>query len=475
MKFSYSLLLSILSTLVSTQAGCTYDSGNYYCSETSNIVYSNVGYSGSYKDVTSMDEDTGECSQQDYQFSGNLAPLNEELSVHFRGPLKLLQFGVYYPSGSSSNKKREEAEECTTQHVHHKHKRATQVVEVTQTVVVDGNGNSITSQETATATAGNDQGSGNNNQAAAASSSTEGGAGSSAPGTSSTEGGASSSAPGTSAASSSAAASSSDSGAGSASASSSSSSASSSSSSSSGSSGDWERVAYYTPGSTDNITFFNYYGGSGSGVWSSKFGNSLSYANSDASGGSSSPVALKETTTDSDVEYIIMSSSKCSGDDCGYYRKGTPAYHGFGGDHKMFVFEFEMPHASGGSGNNYDMPAIWLLNAKIPRTLQYGDSTCSCWKSGCGELDLFEILSSNSDKLISHLHDGQGDNGSSQGGGGTQDYFSRPTSSSMKAAVVFSGSNIYLSEVQSDFGSTLDSSTVSQWTSNSGSQAQIQS
>lgn len=458
MKFSYSLLLSILSTIASTQAGCTNDGGNYYCSETSNIVYNNVGYSGSYKDVTSMNEDTGECSQKDYQFSGKLAPLNEELSVHFRGPLKLLQFGVYYPSGSLSNQKREEAEECTTQHAHHKHKRATQVVEVTQTVVVDSNGNSVTSQETSTATSGNDQDSGNNNQAAASSS---------------PEGGASSSAP------SSAAASSSDSVSSSASPSASSSLSSSSSSSSSGSGsaspGDWERVAYYTPGNTDNITFLNYHGGSGSGVWSAKFGNSLSYANSDASGGSSSPVALKETTTDSDVEYIIMSSSKCDGDDCGFYREGIPAYHGFGGDHKMFVFEFEMPHASGGGGNNYDMPAIWLLNAKIPRTLQYGESSCSCWKSGCGELDLFEILSSGSEKLISHLHDGQGDNGSSQGGGGSQDYFKRPTSSSMKAAVIFNGESVYLSEVKSDFGSTIDSSTVSQWTKNGGSQAQIQS
>jgi hypothetical protein len=32
-----------------------------------------------------------------------------------------------------------------------------------------------------------------------------------------------------------------------------------------------------------------------------------------------------------------------------------------------------------------DEPAIWMLNAQIPRTTQYGPSDCSCWESGCGE------------------------------------------------------------------------------------------
>ena len=54
--------------------------------------------------------------------------------------------------------------------------------------------------------------------------------------------------------------------------------------------GAWTRDSYYTPGSTDNCVFLNYHGGSGSGVWSAKFGNSLSYANADNSGGSSTPV-----------------------------------------------------------------------------------------------------------------------------------------------------------------------------------------
>jgi hypothetical protein len=29
-----------------------------------------------------------------------------------------------------------------------------------------------------------------------------------------------------------------------------------------------------------------------------------------------------------------------------------------------------------------------LLNAQIPRTAQYGPPGCSCWASGCGELEV---------------------------------------------------------------------------------------
>jgi hypothetical protein len=434
MKFSSSAVLAILSAIATVQAGST-----------KKVSYQGVGYSGSYKDVTAMDEDSGSCSQETKTFSGKLAPLDEELSAHFRGPLKLLQFGVYYPSSGSNNKKREDEEECTTKHVHHKHKRATEVVEVTQTVIVDGNGNTQTSLATTTATAGSgDNDEQDTTQTSTASAAATGGSGS---------------------------------GSGSSSASSSSSASESSSESSSDSSvaaGDWERVAYYTPGSTDNVTFLNYYGGSGSGVWSSSFGNSLSYANKDASGGSSSAVALEETTIDSNVEYVIMSGSKCDGDDCDLYREGIPAYHGFGGNTKIMVFEFEMPSATDSASFNYDMPAIWLLNAKIPRTLQYGDEECSCWKTGCGELDLFEVITSGSDELICHLHSGQGDNGSAQGGGGSSDYFERPTSGSMKAAVIFSDGEVNVVEVDDDFGSSLDSSTVKSWVSESGSKAVLQ-
>ncbi|KAH3685520.1 hypothetical protein WICPIJ_003507, partial [Wickerhamomyces pijperi] len=75
-----------------------------------------------------------------------------------------------------------------------------------------------------------------------------------------------------------------------------------------------------------------------------------------------SSTALDEVTIDSNVEYIIMSGSDCSDDsvgDCGYTRSDIPAYHGFAGNTKIFVFEFEMPTATDSSSTNYDMPAIW--------------------------------------------------------------------------------------------------------------------
>jgi hypothetical protein len=80
-----------------------------------------------------------------------------------------------------------------------------------------------------------------------------------------------------------------------------------------------------------------------------------------------------------------------------------------------------------------DMPAIWMLNAQIPRTLQYGNAECSCWASGCGEFDIAEALSSGSVYLKSTLH--------TNTPGGDSDYLLRPTSETMKLAVIFSSSD----------------------------------
>lgn len=458
MKFSSIAALSLASIASLAKADCDYVGGNYYCSQTDAVVYSNVGYPGSYKDVTNMDESSCSCSQEEVTFEGNMAPLNEELSVHFRGPLKLKQFGVYYPS-SSLNKRDEGAvqEDCTTvRHKHHEHKReaAVAVVEVTSTVFVGADG-----QVVATSTPNADVTpivitSSSIQPAASGVTTSPSSAVAGAPSSSSSSSGSSSS---------------------------SSSSGSGSGSGSSGSSSDWKRVSYYSPGSTNNCTFMNYQGGTaGSGTWSSCFGNSISFADSDGVSGASSATPLDEVTISSNKEYMIFSGTECSDDsigDCGYFRSNIPAYHGFGGSTKIFVFEFSMPSDNSGSSYNQDMPAIWLLNAKIPRTLQYGDSSCSCWKTGCGEMDLFEILSAGSDKLITHLHNGQGNDGTSSGGGGTQDYFKRPTDGTLKAAVIFDGSDktIHIVEVDEDFSSTLSSDTVSSWLKRSGSIAALSS
>ncbi|GME99489.1 unnamed protein product [[Candida] boidinii] len=334
----------------------------------------------------------------------------------------------------------------TTKHVHHMHRRApaVEIVQVTETVFVDGQGNSITSSSTQVEVT-------NGVPTDSSVSLVTGNAATTVANTPVTS---SSSSP---------------------SSSSSSSSSSAAASSGSAASGDWVRSSYYTPGSTDNLTFLNTLGGSaGSGTWSSCFGNSLSYCAANGVDAAGSAQALNEVTVGSNVEYLIMSGSSCSGNDCGYYREGIPAYHGFGGSQKIFVFEFQMPSDSGSSALNGDMPAIWMLNAKIPRTLQYGDSSCSCWSTGCGELDLFEVLSSGegADKLISHIHSGQGSNGSSQGGGGSQYYFDRPYTGTMKAAIIFDNGNISIVKLDdsTSFDSSISSSVVSSWENTSGAQ-----
>lgn len=483
MRFSNTLSAITLAAISAgnvVNADCTLSGGNYYCSETDAVVYSNVGYSGTYQDVTSMDETSCACSQDSYSFSGTLAPLDEELSVHFRGPVNLVQFGVYYPSGSSSLKKRDDDDEepCVETVQKHQHKRevAVEYVEVTSTVYVNANGESVTTSVTAAEAPGNPATSLVSSytfvntivsSAAASTSAAAAVTTSAAAAVTSSAAAAVTSSAAAAAASSSAA-----------SVASSGSTTASSSSSSASSSGSWVRSSYFQPGSASNCVFMNHQGGvAGSGIWSSCFGNSISFAASDGVSGAASAEALGDVTIASGEEFIIFSGTECSGSDCGYYRDGIPAYHGFGGGDKIFVFEFSMPSDTDGSGYNQDMPAIWLLNAKIPRTLQYGSSDCSCWITGCGEMDLFEILTAGSDKLITHVHDGQGDNGSSSGGGGTQDYFARPTSGTLKAAVIFNSADetIHIVEVTDDFDTELSSSTVSAWLSTAGSAAALSS
>lgn len=442
MKFNTvksSIILTTLANLINANCQLSSD-GNYYCSPTDAIIYSNVGTSGSYNDITSMDESTCVCTSEPFKYSGSLAPFNEELSVHFRGPLNLKQFGVYYPTTGTSLKKRDNVEldneNCieTVSKNKHRHKRdvAVEYVEVTSTVYVNEGGEIVTNPSSATATTPpaivSDV---NVDETSSSSTTTNANTNNAASSTSNPE-------------------------------------TTPSATSTVTSPGGWNRLAYYTPGSTTNCTFMNHMGGTaGSGVWSSCFGNSISFAAANGVDGASSPCALDDVTVKSGQEYIIFSGVECSGEngDCGYYREGIPAYHGFGGSSRIFVFEFEMPSDTVGTAYNQDMPAIWLLNAKIPRTLQYGKADCSCWESGCGEMDLFEILSPGSDKLISHIHDTQG--------GGTQDYFVRPVGNTMKAAVIFDADDktVHIVEVEDTFEATLSESTVNSWLNKAGSAA----
>ena len=167
---------------------------------------------------------------------------------------------------------------------------------------------------------------------------------------------------------------------------------------------------------------------------SSSFGMSLSYLSSDASTGAASSEILQDMLVPSGTEFSIFSNTPCtSGSGCNYYRPGSVANHGWAGSEKIFLFEFEMPSEPSATGTNADMPAIWMLNAQVPRTGQYVSAGCSCWTSGCGEFDIFEVLTTGSDKAKSTMHGND-----ASGNAGDSDYFNRPTSGTMKLSVTFS-------------------------------------
>ena len=89
-----------------------------YCNEVDHIRYKNVvSPGGSYEMVTNMDPDSCTCEKSVGTFRGSIAPLDEDvsshkvfrcmetnmlqMSLHFRGPLRLKQVAVYYPAGAT--------------------------------------------------------------------------------------------------------------------------------------------------------------------------------------------------------------------------------------------------------------------------------------------------------------------------------------------------------------------------------------
>lgn len=96
-----------------------------------------------------------------------------------------------------------------------------------------------------------------------------------------------------------------------------------------------------------------------------------------------------------------------------------------------------------------DAPAWWFLNAAIPRILQYGNDKnnvpCSCWSTGCGEFDAFEVLGTAEERAKSTIH--------RQGNleGGDSNYFRRPVGRMLKFAVIFHNYNITAAVLPDDF------------------------
>ena len=422
--------LAIAAFSVGANAQCQQIAGNYYCAQTDAITYNNVGFPGTYNQITGMDSTTCQCSSDSVSFTGGLAPLNEEViintdeliyqvSCHFRGPIHISQFAVYHRSSGSKKKREAEAEADPHGHGHghnlgrrgHGHQHNRRQVTVTSTTCV-------TSTQFHSSVSG-------------AASGTPSPSSAPAPAPAPATGGSS-----------------------------------------------WTRDSYYNAatGEQDNVVFLNHLGGTnGSGNWDSCFGNTLSYANCDGVTGAQTSQTLGNVVIPSNNEVIAFTGERCDAS-CAYVREGTPAYKGFStSSDTIFLFEFMMPRDPS-SGFNVDMSAVWFLNGQIPRTLQYGNAACSCWTSGCGEFDVFEILSTGSDYLTTTLHTWQG-TGTEYGGGGCSDYISRPVSSYMKAAVIFSVTtqtmDIVVIDPSTSFGTSLSAATVQSWCKVSGSQVNI--
>ncbi|GKT64478.1 TOS1 protein [Colletotrichum tofieldiae] len=415
------------------------EGGNWWCGAVDQILYSNVGHPGTYKAVNHMGDD-GSCTFDDVPFSGPLAPFNEELVPVFRGPMNLKQVAIYSLSPKakrsaavSHNHARRHGHHGH-QHLHKKHAEEEHNEEkrgdVWVTATIDGIVQSwinnwhgptpevappvntpvvppvVSPSPTPTPS----------KPAFAAAAVPK---------------------PASSKASSSKAA-----------------------GSSSGTvTGDYTRVGYYNADKAiaDGIVFLGNYGGQGSGKFDNVFGNSLSYLNSDATGGAASPQVLNPVTLKSNQEFLIASDKSCDDGSCGYSRPGSVAYHGFKGEDSVWLFELNMP-LDGTSGFNADMSALWFLNARIPRTAQY--NKCSCWPD-CGELDILEVLAPGDTKCKSTFH--------SNVPGGSSDYFDRPTGEPVKVAVVLDGDSgqvsVKILSNDVDFSTGLSRSQVESWLS----------
>lgn len=121
------------------------------------------------------------------------------------------------------------------------------------------------------------------------------------------------------------------------------------------------------------------------------------------------------------------------------------------------TIQFQMPDTGETSEDAYDpvnMPAIWMLNAQIPRTLQYGNADCSCWTSGCGEFDIFEVLASGDSRAKSTLHGNRAR--------GDSNYFDRPVDAPIKFGVIMYDDNIHIKILDSsmEFPSVMDEATI---------------
>lgn len=114
----------------------------------------------------------------------------------------------------------------------------------------------------------------------------------------------------------------------------------------------------------------------------------------------------------------------------------------------------------GNRGEQGDMPALWALNGRIPRSAQY--KSCSCWATGCGELDIFEVLDLGGNKCMTQIHSAKSP--------GNANWFARPVDTYAKVGVIFSeaSASVVIVELPSDtdFSLALKDTLVESWVGN---------
>ncbi|KAM7208089.1 target of Sbf [Naviculisporaceae sp. PSN 640] len=453
-----------------------FEKGNWYCKPVSLITYENVGRAGTYQEVVNMDQQTGECQFAERDIRGPLAPFNEPMSFHFRGPLILKQFAVYLPNtgrykvkrkrdqvkrhrkrsdeenSSSSNLSDSESGEGEYVYQYQDYIALYEHAEEQKRLFLEGSSSPSNKSELSLKVPPPlPQGTGTPQPRPAPSPEPE-----AKHNPQPEEAPSPSAEPDRST------------GAGYRQNITHQNSAPEATPSINPTLEDHNppnepfsaihtpqlsntplaRTAYYHADTqrSEGLIFLGNYGGQGSGLWTPTFGNTLSYINSHGTGGSPRPEVISNITLPSGKEFAIFSSQPCSSSSpsadpndpsntCGYYQPGSIAYRGFGDPStpdKLFLMEFSMPHDTDASNSEhfqFDMPAIWMLNARIPLTSQY--HACSCWASGCGEFDVVEVLDPGNDKAKTTFH--------AVAGGGDGNYFARPVKDTVTVAVVFDG------------------------------------
>eukprot|EP01097_Dermamoeba_algensis_P005292 TRINITY_DN3358_c0_g1_i2.p1 TRINITY_DN3358_c0_g1~~TRINITY_DN3358_c0_g1_i2.p1 ORF type:complete len:191 (-),score=26.09 TRINITY_DN3358_c0_g1_i2:134-706(-) len=154
-----------------------------------------------------------------------------------------------------------------------------------------------------------------------------------------------------------------------------------------------------------------------------------------------------------------MSTSTCDSS-CGRYYRPL-SFKGWSGK-KIFVTKVLMPNAGRAkksTDNNYNLPAIWSLNGRIVRTAQYG---CNCHgvTGNCGELDIAEVIPSNSSRCISQIYYFNRTTGTGA------KFFPRPFTTPVVFVTIFDHGSIRVFKLSDwDFPSVLTSTTFNQWSS----------